>query len=148
MVRSQESEAEVAAHGLTIGKFAKAGGVGVETVRFYQRRGLLPVPKANNAKYREYDRVLLRRLHFIRQAQLAGFTLTEIRELIRLDRTFDRRRVQQLAGKKLSELQRKIEELQTVAAALAQLVDHCRHAAVGEACPIIEAFDRVASGAD
>lgn len=126
---------------LTIGKFARAAGVGVETVRFYQRRGLLPVPKPNSTKYREYDGPLLQRLRFIRQAQLAGFTLTEIKELIRLDRTADRLRIQKLAGAKLDELNARIAELQTVARSLTTLVHHCQHARPGEPCPIIEAFD-------
>lgn len=125
---------------MTIGKFARAGGVGVETVRYYQRRGLLPLPKAGGA-YREYDAELLRRLRFIRQVQAAGFTLEEIRELIRLDRTGDRPRIQGIAARKLEELRGRMRELRTVAKVLEALVHDCRHAPAGTPCPIIEAFD-------
>jgi DNA-binding transcriptional MerR regulator len=68
--------------GLTIGKFAAAEGVGVETVRFYQRRGLLALPERRNSGFREYSEADRWRLAFIRRARLLGFTLGEIRELL------------------------------------------------------------------
>ena len=126
----------------TIAKFADAAGVGVETVRYYQRRGLLPVPQARHASYRRYDQSLLQRLRFIRKAQAAGFTLTEIRELMRLDRTGDRLRIQKLAATKLDDLETRMRELKKVSKALKTLVHHCEHARPGTPCPIIEAFDR------
>ena len=77
---------------LTIARLGAAAGVGVETVRYYQRRGLLPVPASMGA-VRRYDAGDVRRLRFIRRAQAAGFTLEEIGELLALDRTGDRARV-------------------------------------------------------
>ena len=76
---------------LTIGRLAEAAGVGVETVRFYQRKGLLETPTRESG-IRRYGSEDLRRLRFIRQAQAAGFTLEEIRELIALDAGHDRAR--------------------------------------------------------
>lgn len=131
----------MAAGGMTISAFAKAGGVGVETVRYYQRRGLLPVPGAGRSSFRVYDAALLRRLRFIRRLQSAGFTLTQIGDLLRLDRTTDRLRIQALAAGKLAELRGQIRDLRSVARSLEQLLDHCRHAPAGERCPIVEAFD-------
>lgn len=127
--------------GLTIARFAEAAGVGVETVRYYQRRGLLPVPQARHASYRRYDHGLVQRLRFIRKAQAAGFTLTEIRDLMRLDRTGDRLRVQKIAAAKLGELEEHIRELKKAAKSLKTLLHHCEHAKPGAPCPIIEAFD-------
>lgn len=127
--------------GLTIARFAEAAGVGVETVRYYQRRGLLPVPQARHASYRRYDRGLLQRLRFIRNAQAAGFSLAEIRELMRLDRTGDRLRIQKLAAAKLEDLENRMRELRRASKSLKTLVHHCEHARPGTPCPIIEAFD-------
>lgn len=127
--------------GLTIARFAEAAGVGVETVRYYQRRGLLPVPQARHASYRRYDRGLLQRLRFIRNAQAAGFSLAEIRELMRLDRTGDRLRIQKLAAAKLEDLENRMRELRQASKSLKTLVHHCEHARPGTPCPIIEAFD-------
>jgi MerR family mercuric resistance operon transcriptional regulator len=128
--------------GLTIANFARAAGVGVETVRYYQRRGLLPVPQARHASYRRYDETLLKRLRFVKKAQAAGFTLAEIRELIRLDRTHERLRVQDMATRKLAGLAARIRELRAASQALKTLIHHCQHARPGAPCPIIEAFDR------
>jgi len=129
---------------MTIGNFARAAGVGVETVRYYQRRGLLPVPAASRTAYREYDTELVRRLKFIRRVQAAGFTLAQIRELLRLDRGRDRARVRALAASKLAELDTRIRELQQLQCALREVVHDCEHADATAPCPIIEAFDAAA----
>ncbi len=129
-------------NGLTIAKFARAAGVGVETVRYYQRRGLLSVPRAGHASYRRYDESHVKRLRFIRKAQAAGFTLGEIRELMRLDRTGDRLRIQKIAAVKLDDLASRMRELRAAAKALQMLLHHCQHAKPGTPCPIIEAFDQ------
>jgi MerR family mercuric resistance operon transcriptional regulator len=126
----------------TIGRFARDAGVGVETVRYYQRRGLLPVPAHGATAYREYDDALLRRLRFIRRVQAAGFTLEEIRELLRLDRSRDRQRVRSLAGRKLDELDERIRELRRLRRALQDVVHDCEHGDAAAPCPIIESFDR------
>lgn len=126
---------------LSIGPFAQAGGVSVETVRFYQRKGLLPVPPGDSG-IRRYDDTDLRRLHFIRNAQAAGFTLEEIGELLDLDATRDRGRVHALARQRVDRLDAQIAALQRARDSLARLADQCAHGAQRCACPILTAFDR------
>jgi len=127
---------------MTISAFARAGGVGVETVRYYQRRGLLPVPGPRSTSYREYDEKLLRQLRFIRRLKDGGFSLAEIAELLLLDRTRDRHRVHALASKKLAQVEAAIREQRQIARSLKSLLTHCASAPRGVPCPIIEAFDR------
>lgn len=130
---------------LSISQFARAGGVGVETVRYYQRRGLLPVPArmhvADGAGIRRYDDGDVRRLRFIRSAQAAGFTLEEIGELLALDATADRRRVHALAEARITALDAKIADLQAARDALARLARRCGGTADGTPCPILDAFE-------
>ena len=127
--------------GMTISRFAKAAGVGVETVRYYQRRGLLPVPSPRSRAYREYDAGMAKRLKFIRGLQSAGFTLHEIKDLIRLDRGSDRPKIQAIAARKLDELNERMSELRKVSKGLKVLLKECQSARDGTPCPIIEAFD-------
>lgn len=109
---------------MTIARLGAAAGVGVETVRYYQRRGLLPVPESMG-EVRRYDENDVRRLRFIRRAQGAGFTLEEISELLALDRTGDRARVRALAAERLAALDQRIAELDTARAALERLRATC-----------------------
>lgn len=126
---------------LTIGSLAKAGGVGVETVRFYQRRGLLSEPERPNQNgVRRYGGDDVRRLRFIRMAQKAGFSLSEIRELLELDATADRIRIQTLANQRIASLDEKIAALSAAREALASLADVCEAGSPGR-CPIFSAFD-------
>ena len=126
---------------MTIAKLARAAGVGVETVRYYQRRGLMPVPgTAGGSAFRSYEAVHVARLKFIRRAQAAGFTLEEIRELLALDRTNDRPRVRVMAAERLEALEAKIAELEEARAALTRLATACGGSDKGP-CPIIEAFE-------
>ncbi|WP_396589378.1 MerR family transcriptional regulator [Bermanella sp. R86510] len=124
---------------LTIGQFAKAGEVGVETIRFYQRKGLLRVPKAGQG-IRKYDEEDMHCLRFIRNAQSAGFTLNEIKELISLDSSHDRRRVRELAELRVEALDAQIEQLEKARGALQRLAKECAHSDAGP-CPILESFD-------
>lgn len=124
---------------LTIGKLAEAGGVGVETIRFYQRKELLPVP-VRDGGIRRYDQEDLRRLRFIRKAQQAGFTLEEIKELIELDSGHDHDRAQHMAKKRLAKLDEQIAELQRARASLERLAESCAKDQ-SRACPILVAFD-------
>lgn len=126
---------------MTIGKLAAAGGVGVETIRFYQRRGLLAEPDRNGG-IRRYDGNDLRRLRFIRQAQTAGFTLEEIGQLLALDANDDRDRARAMAQARVVALERKIAELQDARDALHQLATECASDNCGP-CPIIRAFDLI-----
>ena len=124
---------------LTIARLGAAAGVGVETVRYYQRRGLLAVP-ARSGGVRRYSAQDVRRLRFIRRAQAAGFTLEEIGELLDLDRTQDRARVRELAGERLAALEARIAELEQSRAALERLRATCASGRKGP-CPILEAFE-------
>ena len=122
----------------TIGGLARAGGVGVETVRYYQRRGLLRTP-ARGDGVRRYGAEDARRLRFIRSAQAAGFTLEQIAELLALDSGRDHARARELARGRIGDLDARIAELTAARAALSSLADACDHA--DGLCPIIEAFE-------
>jgi MerR family mercuric resistance operon transcriptional regulator len=124
---------------LTIGEFAAAGGVGVETIRFYQRRNLLRTP-AREGGIRHYGQEDVRRLRFIRQAQAAGFTLEEIRELLELDAGEDRSRARELAKARVDALDAKIADLQRARDALQRLAKACAEGSSGP-CPILASFD-------
>lgn len=134
MVQSQEVSS------LTIGKLAAAGQVSVDTIRFYQRRGLLPTPTRDTG-FRRYGSEDVRRLRFIRQAQAAGFTLEEIRQLLDLDATDDRARAWEMAKERVAELEAKIAELQLARDALKRLAQDCASERAGP-CPILASFDR------
>jgi MerR family mercuric resistance operon transcriptional regulator len=130
---------------MTIGKLAEAGGVGVETIRYYQRRGLLSEPERTGGSglgggVRRYDEDDVRRLKFIRAAQTAGFTLDEIGELLALDATETRARVQALARQRIAALDQRIAELIAAREALGRLADRCAATQQG-ACPILAAFE-------
>lgn len=133
MVRSQ------APHNLTIGQFAAAGGVGVETIRFYQRKHLLPVPTRADG-IRRYGAEDVRILRFIKQAQTAGFSLEEIKELISLDASDDRPRAHELARARIGALDAKIAELTRARDALQHLAKRCGGKRKGP-CPILTSFD-------
>lgn len=124
---------------MTIGKLAKAGGVGVETVRFYQRKGLLPTP-ARAEGFRHYGDDDIRRLRFIRQAQTAGFTLGEIAELLELDAGEDRTRARELAEARAKALDARITEMQRARDALKRLAEECGGGGKGP-CPILKSFE-------
>jgi MerR family mercuric resistance operon transcriptional regulator len=123
---------------LTIGKLAAACDVGVETVRFYQRKELLETP-ANGGGVRQYGNEDLRRLRFIRKAQAAGFSLAEIRELIGLDASHDHHRARELARTRIEALDARILELQQARDSLKQLAAECEADDSGP-CPILESF--------
>jgi MerR family transcriptional regulator, mercuric resistance operon regulatory protein len=125
----------------TIGGLAKAAGVGVETVRYYQRRGLLPEPARPPGEVRRYGEQDVRRLRFIRSAQAAGFTLNEIGELLALDAADDRARARALAQARVAALDARIAQLQEARDALAGLATACASKRGGP-CPILNAFDR------
>jgi len=130
---------------LTIGKLAAAGDVGVETIRYYQRRGLMGTPARSGGDgwgggVRRYDENDLRRLKFIRSAQASGFTLEEIAELLALEESDDRVRVRGLARQRIDVLDAKIAQMTETRAALARLADQCAASDKGP-CPILAAFE-------
>jgi MerR family mercuric resistance operon transcriptional regulator len=124
---------------MRISELAHAGGVGVETVRFYQRKGLLALPRGDAPGGRHYDEEDLRRLRYIKQAQTAGFTLSEIAELMELHRTDDRPRAREMARERIAALDEQIAALQTARASLAKLAQDCAKGGAGP-CPILDAF--------
>ena len=123
----------------TIGGLAAAGGVGVETVRYYQRRGLMETPPRAGG-IRRYGAGDVRRLRFIRQAQAAGFSLDEIAELIALDAGRDRPRARDLARARIAALDVKIADLAAARSSLEKLARDCAASDEGP-CPIIAAFE-------
>jgi MerR family transcriptional regulator, mercuric resistance operon regulatory protein len=129
---------------MTISQLATAGGVGVETVRFYQRKGLMFDPQPGSIPggggRRHYGDDELRRLRFIRKAQRAGFTLEEIAELLALDRSGDRPRARAMAKARIAALDERIAELQAARRSLESLARECAKSDVG-ACPIIASFE-------
>ncbi len=125
---------------LTIGRLAAAGGVGVETIRFYQRKGLLDVPSSGGG-VRHYGSADVDRLRFIRQAQAAGFTLEQICELLALDAGEDRKRARELATERVAALDEQIKRLKDARASLQRLANECAASDSGP-CPILSAFDQ------
>jgi MerR family transcriptional regulator, mercuric resistance operon regulatory protein len=133
MVQSQ------AAISLTIGQLAAKGGVGVETVRFYQRKGLLKEPSRQGG-IRRYGVEDIRRLHFIKRAQAAGFTLAEIDELLQLEAGRDRGRVRELSAQRIAALDATIADLVQARNALQRLATACAQGDKGP-CPILASFE-------
>lgn len=128
---------------MSISQLARSAGVGVETVRYYQRRGLLADPrpqKTGVSGIRHYGPAEVRRLRFVRSAQAAGFTLEEIAELLHLDSTDDRPRAREMARARIRALDVKIAELQRARQSLSKLATDCAAGGKGP-CPIIAAFE-------
>ena len=125
---------------MRISDLAQAGGVGVETVRFYQRKGLLAVPRGDAPAGRHYDDEDLRRLRYVKQAQAAGFTLAEIAELLDLHRSDDRPRAREMASARIAALDAQIAALQSARQSLSKLAHDCAKGGAGP-CPILAAFD-------
>ncbi|NUA26693.1 MerR family transcriptional regulator [Cupriavidus basilensis] len=122
---------------LTIGQVAKAANVGVETVRYYHRCGLLPVPERVHGGIRQYSRESLQRLIFIRRAQALGFTLDEIRALLQLNDGSTCVTARALAERKLQAVEARLRELQALRTDLHRLIGQC-HANDGTgSCPLI-----------
>ena len=112
---------------LTIGQVARRAGVGVETVRFYERQGLLEEPPRRASGYRQYPEQVVARLHFIKRAQRLGFSLKEISELLllRVDSHTSCEEVRQRTEAKIAEVERKMRELQRMRQALLQVHSLC-----------------------
>lgn len=126
--------------GLTIGGLAKAADIGVETVRFYERKGLLPEPPRSRAGYRQYPPQTVDRLRFIRRAQGLGFSLREITDLLdlRVDEVAACGPVEAQAREKLEQVAEKITELRRIQSALRRLVRACEAREPTGECPILE----------
>jgi MerR family mercuric resistance operon transcriptional regulator len=110
---------------MTIGVLAKAAGVHVETVRYYQRRGLLEVPKRELGSVRRYDEYAVKRLRFVRRAQELGFTLEEVKSLIQLGDVPNCRGARELAARKLDLVNARLTDLRRMQDALRRLIAQC-----------------------
>lgn len=127
---------------LRIGEVAKQAGVGVETVRFYERQGLLHEPERKASGYRQYDEEAVAVLRFIRRAKELGFTLKEIKTLLnlRLDTSATRAEVREQAKEKVADIEAKIADLQRMKDSLQKLIQKCHGHGAVKGCPIIEAL--------
>ncbi len=126
--------------GMTIGKLAAAEGIGVETVRFYQRRGLLPQPQRPDSGYREYSDADRERLVFIRRARRLGFTLSEISELLGQAEAQSAQEIAAAAQVKLAAIDQQVRDLVQQRCRLRQLVRVCEHGN-GKECAALQLSD-------
>lgn len=125
----------------TIGKLAAATGIGIETIRFYEREGLLEPPLRTPANYRLYPPEAESRLRFILRAKALGFALAEIRELLRLQKGGSRSEVREVAGRHLADVRAKLVSLRAIEVVLDELVADCDGCGdASEGCPIIESI--------
>ncbi|RIK36797.1 MAG: heavy metal-responsive transcriptional regulator [Chloroflexi bacterium] len=132
---------------LTIGQLAGCAGVNLETIRYYERRGLLPEPPRRASGYRAYPPESLARIRFIKSAQALGFTLEEIHHLLslRVHAGTSCEQVRQQAEQKLAEVTQKIQALQELQQALVTLTEACAQGGPQGECPILEALEERAS---
>ena len=136
---------------MRIGEVAAKAGVNIQTLRYYERRGLLKEPERRPSGYREYRADTVRLIRFVKRAQEIGFTLAEIEELLRLreDHSSSCAEVRSAAIAKIEDINRKIQSLQAMKRALRILVSSCRSNGSVRECPILESLDEecaVASG--
>ncbi|NDP37670.1 MAG: Hg(II)-responsive transcriptional regulator [Rhodoferax sp.] len=125
---------------LTIGVFAREAGVNVETIRFYQRKGLLPEPDKPQGSIRRYGKADVTRVRFVKSAQRLGFSLDEIAELLRLEDGTHCEEASSLAEQKLKDVREKQADLARMASALSDLVCACRATKGNVSCPLIESL--------
>lgn len=128
---------------LTIGQIAKTCGVGVETIRFYEREGLIPQPPRPVVGFRHYPPETVRRILFIHQSKALGFSLREIRDLLslRVDSAKNCNLVRKHAESKIVDIEKKIETLASLRQALKKLVDACGSRSTTDECPILEVLE-------
>src|SRR5881397_988317 len=129
--------------GLRTGELAIQGGVNLETIRYYERRGLLPKPPRTRVGYRNFDAEAVRRLRFIKQAQALGFSLKEVRELLalRLDPRSSCADVRRRAEAKIADIEQKLRALRAMKRALVRLTAACVGRGPVSTCPILESLD-------
>lgn len=127
-------------HKLTIGRLAMTVGVNVETIRFYQRRGLLREPLRPPGGIRHYSAEAVARVKFIKAAQRIGFSLDEIRHLLRLDEGMQCDAAAELAAQHLNEVRTRLQDLRRIEATLTNLLEQCRHGEEKVVCPLIAAL--------
>jgi Cu(I)-responsive transcriptional regulator len=135
---------------LTVGQVAKLAGVGIETIRFYEREGLLDEPARRTSGYRQYGDEAVAVLRFIRRAKQLGFTLKEIKALLglRTDTLATRSDVRAQATAKVVDIEAKIRDLQRMRDALSVLTDACHGDGPAAGCPILEALSEEPTGGE
>lgn len=128
---------------LKIGQVAERGGVNLQTIRYYEREGLLPEPPRLQSGYRMFPEDTVRRVHFIKRAQDLGFTLSEIKVLLalRISRKRDSAEVRKLAQAKLSDIDQKIRTLSNMKRVLGDLIERCSGCGPSSECPILDSID-------
>ena len=128
---------------LTIGKIARAAGTGIETIRYYEREGLIGKPARSASGYRNYRPDVVSRLRFIRQAKELGFSLLEIKDLLSLRVTPGTtcRDIKARAERKIADIEGRIATLNRMKTALAKLASACRGKGPTSECPILEALE-------
>jgi MerR family copper efflux transcriptional regulator len=132
----------------TIGQIARTVGVGVETIRFYERQGLLPEPPRKPSGYRQYSAASLERLRFIRRAKSLGFSLVEVRELLDLHPD-SARACEDVAARvqcKLDEIAARMRDLEALRGALSSLAGACEARAPLEGCPLLKTLGQAGAG--
>lgn len=129
---------------LTIGRLAQLGGVNLETIRYYERRGLLPKPARTAAGYRQFPPDSARRLRFIKRAQELGFSLDEIRDLLMLGAAprQNRSTIRARAEAKIDDINRKVAALNAMKRTLDDLVNQCERCGSSIDCPIVASLDQ------
>ena len=127
---------------MTIGKLARRAGVGIETIRFYEREGLIETPLRTASGYRQYSDAVVRRLQFIRRAKELGFTLKEIKELLSLKTSAGNTcaSVKRKAEKKIADIDGKLRSLRRIKRALVDLTRTCKEESTLVECPILKAM--------
>ncbi|GBE39953.1 mercuric resistance operon regulatory protein [bacterium BMS3Bbin08] len=129
---------------MTIGQLAKKAGVNIETIRYYERRELIPKPHRRKSGYREYSNEFVKRIQFIRHAKELGFSLKEVHELLslRLDPETPCSEVRKRAEVKISDIDERIKNLQQIKKSLLKLSEACQRSCPISECPILEALEK------
>ena len=125
---------------MTIGRLAKQAGLNIDTIRFYERRGLMPPPARRSSGYREYDAAEVGRLNFIRRAKRLGFSLDEIAELLVLSSGTDMAAIREAATAKLLEVEKRIKEMQRIRQGLKVVIEKCPGHGSPADCPIVSSL--------
>lgn len=130
---------------LTIGKVAKCANVNLETIRYYERIGLLPETERSESGYRQYSKDMVQKIKFIKHAQKLGFSLKEIQELLRLkvDPQVSCGDIKQKAEDKISDVEKKIRSLKSIKNVLLELTQACSGVGPIKECPILDALEQV-----
>ena len=131
---------KTALEGLTIGAFAKAANVNVETIRFYQRKGLLPEPDRQSRRIRRYSDADVARLMFIKSAQRLGFSLEEVGQLLKLEDGTHCGEAAEVASLRLVDVRKRLANLARMEVALSELIHQCQTGKSNMSCPLIAAL--------